>query len=224
MAYADVRLQLASLLKQAGRSVDSLRLIAVSKTKSVEQIRSVYAEGQREFGENYVDELLSKAEALKSLPDLHWVFIGQLQSNKIQRLVAAAHEIQTIASEKHARYVERYAQEYQKSAFPVWIHVNAEGEDQKFGVPPSAVATLAKFITSSCPHLELQGIMAIPPNTYNDKNATGSTPELYKTLVGLARRTGRGKLSLGMSSDLRLAINAGSDCVRIGTAIFGQRI
>ena len=215
-------MQIENFANDCGRDPRSVRLIAVSKTKPAEDIERVYRQGQREFGENYADELIEKAQTLAHLTDIHWVFIGQLQSNKIKRIVASAHEIQTIASEKHARYVDRYAQEYGKTRFPIYICVNAGDEDQKQGVALTDVAALAAFIGTKCPHLELQGIMAIPPATYADKSCT-VVPDLYRTLRERAHSVGKGKLSLGMSGDLRIAIAAGSDTVRIGTAIFGDR-
>jgi pyridoxal phosphate enzyme (YggS family) len=206
----------------AGRDSHAIRLIAVSKMKSITDIERIYDAGQRDFGENYVDELLEKSTKLACLPEVRWVYIGQLQSNKIQRLVRQCHEIQTIASIKHARYVQRYALEEKKSRFPVWIHVNAASEDQKAGTSAAEVPGLAAFISTECPNLELQGLMAIPPNSYSD-DVCNDVPQLYRDLRILANSVGLGKLSLGMSADLRLAVQAGSDCIRIGTAIFGQR-
>ena len=223
MGYSDVQNKIANLGKQTGRDPNSIRLIAVSKTHPADAVRSIYQMGQRDFGENYVSELLAKAEGLKDLPDLKWVFIGQLQTNKIQKLVAVASEIQTIAAEKHARYIERYVSEAGKKNYPVWIHINAEGEEQKFGASLEESLSIAQFIKDSCRHLELQGIMAIPPAVYNDESYDREIPDLYKKLIITARAIGKGKLSLGMSNDLRIAIAAGSDCIRIGTAIFGKR-
>lgn len=223
MGYSEVQKKVANASAQAGRDPHSIRLIAVSKTHSATSVRSIYAAGQRDFGENYVAELIAKAEELKDLTDLRWVFIGQLQSNKIQKLVSVAAEIQTIAAEKHARYIERYAAEFGHKKYPVWIHINSEGEDQKFGVTFEEGRAIAQFIEMSCPHLALQGIMAIPPAIYNDNSYPEKIPDLYHDLVAFARSIGLGKLSLGMSGDLRIAVAAGSDCVRIGTAIFGSR-
>jgi pyridoxal phosphate enzyme (YggS family) len=151
------------------------------------------------------------------------VFIGQLQSNKIQKLVQHAAEIQTLASEKHARYVDRYAKEFNKLSFPVWIQVNTGAEEQKFGIDLSQVDGLAKFVVEQCPHLCLMGIMAIPSAKFSDQTCQSKPPKLYEDLVAKASRVGKGLVSLGMSSDLEIAIYAGSHCVRIGTAVFGAR-
>ena len=222
-----ILLQIAEKAKAVGRAPASIRLLAVSKTHSTAKIREAYSLGLHQFGENYADELTIKAAELRDLPDLRLVFIGQLQSNKIQSIVRNAHEIQSIASEKHARYIERYASEFGKSHFPVWIVVNAADEPSKQGVTLASLPNLASFINDQCPHLTLMGIMAIPPASFSDaaweRSSDSSIPEVYKRLRLAANQTGEGKLSLGMSADLALAIAAGSDCVRIGTAIFGTR-
>lgn len=222
-----IKEKISGYLSQAGRPANAVRLVAVSKTFSAEKIQEAYELGIRDFGENYTDELIKKHEQLAHLRDIHWVFIGQLQSNKIQKIIRVADEIQSIASEKHARYIERYAEECGKNNFPVWLNVNAGDEDSKQGLRLEQVPQLAKFITEQCPHLSLQGLMAIPPAFYSDAQLRASSPtpipDLYITLRRLASTVGQGKLSLGMSNDLAIAILAGTDCVRIGSAIFGSR-
>ncbi len=212
---------------KANRQSASIRLIAVSKTFDAKLVREAYSCGLRDFGENYADELIEKSGQLADLVDIRWVFIGQLQSNKIQKIMSVADEVQSIVTEKHARYIQRYAHENGKSGFPVWICVNAGGESTKQGTSFLELPHLAKFIKNHCPNLELQGVMAIPPATFNDKiwleSGSERIPELYQNLRRVASSTGLGKLSLGMSSDLGLAIKTGSDCVRIGSAIFGAR-
>jgi pyridoxal phosphate enzyme (YggS family) len=198
-------------------------MIAVSKTKSTQDIEKVYHEGQRDFGENYADELIQKARSLKHLKDINWVFIGPLQSNKIQRLVEVCSEIQTVSSLKHARYIQRYASELHKTAFPVWIQVNIASEAQKHGVALSELQELQTFIESQCPNLELNGIMVVPPASYSDDAYPDSAPKLYMEIASTAKSVGKGKISLGMTSDLNIAVAAGSHCVRIGTAVFGRR-
>ena len=219
--------RISAAAADARRGSDKIRLLAVSKTHSADSIRAAYNAGLREFGENYADELAEKSASLADLPDIRLVFIGQLQSNKIQKIVKHADEIQSVASEKHARYIERYVSESGKNNFPVWIVINAGNEDAKRGVTFDELPALSAFIQKNCPHLKLQGVMAIPPAEYSDdawqKHSGREIPDLYKKLRAAASATGSGLLSLGMSSDLNLAIAAGSDCIRIGTAIFGKR-
>lgn len=196
-------------------------LIAVSKTQPESQVRAVFALGQRLFGENYAQELQDKAEALKDLP-IHWIYIGHLQSNKLKKIVTYASEIQTVASFEHARHIARHAREAEKTPFPIFLEVNAEGETSKSGIPAEDILPLAKRIETELPELKLRGLMVIPPDSYSDE-ACKDVPELYRKLRTLANQVGEGKLSLGMSNDLRIALEAGSDFVRVGTAIFGRR-
>jgi PLP dependent protein len=227
----DMQNLVAQLGQEFGQS-RSVQIIAVSKTKPPSAVEALHREGQLDFGENYVDELVEKANALKDFPHIRWIFIGQLQSNKIKKIMSWASEIQTVASEKQARYVDRYALELGKSPFPIYIQVNAGNEEQKSGVSETEAQDLARYILHKCPHVLLKGIMVIPPAQYSDKNnavendpdnVTPSATELYGAMRDLASKIGVGKLSMGMSSDLKLAIKHGSDCIRIGTALFGPR-
>jgi len=224
---ARVRHLVANIAESARRDKNSIRILPVSKTHDHHIIREAFDLGLREFGENYADELATKAEQLRDIKGIRWIFIGQLQSNKIQKIVANADEIQSIATEKHARYIERYAAQCGKKDFPVWIVVNAGDEDSKQGASFEELTSLCNYITHHCPTLKLQGLMAIPPAIYSDSSISPisdtNIPTIYKKLRSEASRVGAGKLSLGMSGDLALAITAGSDCVRIGTAIFGER-
>jgi pyridoxal phosphate enzyme (YggS family) len=198
------------------------RLVAVSKGQSADKIRDLYRRGQREFGENYVQELEEKAAQLTDLKDLRWVFIGALQSNKIQRIIRVASEIQTASSDKHLRYIDRLAAGAGKDPFPVFIEVNAGGEASKGGIAAAEVPSLV-VSSQSMPGISLQGIMVIPPAEIDDATyvlAGKDPPPMYRDLRLLADATGMGKLSLGMSGDYKTALAAGSDCVRIGRALF----
>ena len=199
-----------------------VRLLAVSKGQSVDKIRALYLEGQREFGENYLVELEEKADALKDLPDLRWVFIGQLQSNKIQRVVRVADEIQSVASEKHVRYISRYAAEIERQNYPIFLEVNCD-EEQKGGADQATAVALSAVISADYKNLDLRGLMSIPPEKYSDAFCQGNVPSVYSTLASLAKSIGRGELSLGMTGDREIALKAGSTCLRIGRALFGAR-
>lgn len=216
---------IADAARRAGRNPTAIRLLAVSKTKPAEDIRALYAQGQRWFGENYADELIKKAESLKDL-DIKWSFIGQLQSNKIARLIPIVAEIQTVSSEKHLRFIDRYARECNKSPFPIFLEVNIGQEDSKAGFSLTAAQELAKRIPAEFPNVDLRGLMAIPPSDIQDTSpgqTIDSPPKIYLDLAQAAVSVGKGELSLGMSGDLGLAIAAGSTCVRIGRALFGAR-
>ncbi len=196
-------------------------LIAVSKTQPDSAVRAVFALGQRRFGENYAQELAEKAESLKDLA-IHWIYIGHLQSNKLKKIVTYAAEIQTVASYDHAKHIARHAADLGKTPYPIYLEINAADEESKSGLSKKEILPLASKIKAELPELTLKGLMAIPPDTYTDE-AFETVPPLYTELRALADQVGEGKLSLGMSNDLRLALEAGSDFVRVGTAIFGRR-
>lgn len=209
----------------AGRTPSSIELVAVSKTQSLTCVRALYQLGQHSFGENYVQELLVKAAACRDL-DIRWVFIGALQSNKIAKLVAVAAEIQTVASLKHAELIALAARQQQKSPYPIYIAVNADPltEPQKNGLHAADLPDFLQAIKPWQRELAVQGVMAVPPPLTAVDLTPGSVPTpLYQSLRALARQVGDGKLSLGMSQDLEMAIAVGSTCVRIGSALMGER-
>ena len=214
--FRRVHTKIEQLCRAAGRPPP--RLIVASKGRSVAAITALHAMGQRDFGENYLTELEQKAQQLQAL-NLNWIFIGVLQSNKIARIVRFCNEIQSLASLKHARYIDRYAAQFDKQPFPVYLAVNIGAEPQKTGFAVAGVESAAAQIVTHCPQLQLEGIMAVPPSTYCDRNWQ-QLPPPYRTLQQLASRCGNGKLSLGMSADLALALRAGSTCVRIGRDFF----
>lgn len=218
--------KISLIATETGRAGADLRLLAVSKTHPPESIAQLHALGVREFGENYAQELALKSEALQN-QDIRFVFIGSLQSNKIPLIVRHAAEIQSVASLKHASLIAKEAAKIGKTPYPVYILVNAGDEASKSGVPLPEAISLAHAISRSCPDLSLEGIMAIPPPLDENRLTSPSpglkVPALYRELRSLADQIGRGRLSLGMSDDLEEAIAAGSNCIRIGTALFGPR-
>lgn len=203
-------------------SSSSPELIAVSKKQPADAVRALFASGQKIFGENYAQELSEKAEALKDL-QIQWIYIGHIQSNKIKKIVQHANEIQTVASFEHAKLIARHAEDFGKVPYPVFLEINAGEEAGKSGVLRSELLPLAKRIAEELPQLRVRGLMAIPPDEFSDA-AYSEVPELYKELKKLAGSIGEGKLSLGMSGDLGIAVLAGSDYVRVGTALFGPRL
>ncbi len=217
-----VRSRIAAACQACGRPMEAVELLAVTKTHSSERIRALYECGLRRFGENYTQEMLAKANELRDL-DLEWVFIGQIQSNKLRKIVAVASEIQTVASLKHAQAIATYAEEFAKKNYPIYLSVNAGNESSKGGLVMDDVVGLAREIANSLPILRIKGIMAIPPLAAATCNRTDAIPTLYSQLAQLASLVGEGQLSLGMSNDLEMAIAAGSTCVRIGTDLLGQR-
>jgi hypothetical protein len=189
-------------------------LVAVSKTQPAEAIREAYASGQRDFGENYVQEWREKADALADLPDLRWHFVGSLQTNKVKYLAGRVHAIHAVDREELAREISRrFAQK--GAVARVLLEVNTGGEATKGGCPPAAAPALAEAVRA-LPALELAGLMCIPPPEDDPR------PH-FQLLRRLRDALGLRELSMGMSADWRVAVEEGATLVRIGTAVFGER-
>jgi len=189
-------------------------LVAVSKTHPAGAIREAYAAGLRDFGENYAQEWREKADALADLADLRWHFIGGLQTNKVKYLAGRVAAIHTLDRPELAREVSRRFQAKGATAC-VYLEVNTGGETTKSGCAPADAPALAEA-ARALPALELAGVMGIPP--------PGEDPRPhFRMLRALRDRLGLAGLSIGMSADWRVAIEEGSTCVRIGTAIFCAR-
>jgi pyridoxal phosphate enzyme (YggS family) len=189
-------------------------LVAVSKTQPPEAIREAWAAGQREFGENYAQEWREKADALADLEGLRWHFIGGLQTNKVKYLAGRVAAIHTVDRLDLAREIsKRFAARGVTAR--VFLEVNTGGEATKSGCAPAAATALAEAVRA-LPALHLAGLMCIPPPAEDPR------PH-FRTLRALRDGLGLAELSMGMSADWRIAIEEGSTCVRIGTAIFGER-
>ncbi len=222
--FHDILNRISAAAASSKRAPSEIECIAVSKFQSIQDIMSMAQLGHRSFGENYVDELVQKAEALSHL-NLHWVFIGQIQSNKISKLMVWASEIQTVTQEKQLRLISNCLEKQSRLDFPIYIQVNLDPEDPRPGLGAEEAQALSKKIMLEYPRLSLQGIMSIPSEKMSAAaSRDGSPPELFKELAELAKKIGLGKLSLGMSQDLEAAIASGSTCIRVGTAIFGKRV
>jgi pyridoxal phosphate enzyme (YggS family) len=189
-------------------------LVAVSKTQPAEAIREAYAVGQRDFGENYAQEWRDKADALSDLADLRWHFIGGLQTNKVKYLAGRVAAIHTVDRIELAREISRRFAAKGATA-RAFLEVNVAGEATKSGCAPADVAALADA-ARALPAIELAGLMCIPPPQDDPR------PH-FRALRALRDRLGLAGLSMGMSADWRIAIEEGSTCVRIGTAVFGER-
>lgn len=221
-AWQDVRTRIARAAQQAGRDPGSVRLLAVSKTFASEAVRAVHALGQREFGENYVQEGSRKAEALSDLADLEWHLIGPLQSNKA---AIAARRFAWVHTVDRAKIAVRLSAARPAHAPPlnICVQVNASGEASKSGVAPAEAVPLARSV-AALPGLRLRGIMGIPEPTDDPVRRRAQFRVLAQCLdackaAGLSLDT----LSMGMSADLEEAIAEGATLVRVGTAIFGAR-
>ena len=260
---ASVRERVAEACRRSGRDPEEVTIVAVSKTKPEEDIMDLYRAGQRDFGENYVQELREKEEHLPK--DIRWHMIGHLQRNKVKYIAGYVAMIHSVDSARLAQEIEKEAARHDR-VIPVLIEVNVAGEDTKFGVSPEDLPELCAFIRT-LPHVQLRGLMTSAPLTDNpeedrpvfrkmsqlsvDMNSENDNNKMngviretdfsdVSTAVDSLRpanevsndpdrddlgRIGKrnGILSMGMSGDFEIAVEEGSNCVRIGTTIFGAR-
>ncbi|RUO60493.1 YggS family pyridoxal phosphate-dependent enzyme [Pseudidiomarina insulisalsae] len=218
----EVRMSIESACQQCNRSPESVQLLAVSKTQPASAIQHLYAAGQRDFGENYLQEALLKQQQLTDLHDLTWHFIGPIQSNKTRDIAAHFTWVQSIDRKKIARRLS----EQRPSHLPplqVLIQVNIDDEASKSGVAAEQVSDLAAYI-DDLPQLELRGLMTIPAADTDSDQQQASFTAMQRLFSGLTSQYSTvDTLSMGMSNDLAAAIAAGSTMVRVGTALFGKR-
>jgi pyridoxal phosphate enzyme (YggS family) len=177
-------------------------------------IREAFAAGQRDFGENYAQEWREKADALAELDGIRWHFIGGLQTNKVKYLAGRVAAIHTVDRLELAREISRRFAAKGATA-RVFLEVNVGGEATKSGCAPGDAPALAEA-ARALPALEVAGLMCIPP-------AEADPRPHFRALRALRDALGLAELSMGMSADWRIAIEEGSTCVRVGTAIFGER-
>jgi pyridoxal phosphate enzyme (YggS family) len=210
---AAVRERIARAAGRAHRDPAGILLLAVTKVFPASAIREAYALGLREFGENYVQEFEGKAPEVADLAGARFHLIGHLQSNKSRKAAELFQAIQTVDSAKLARRLNEAG-----SPLDVMIEVKLSEEDAKSGADPAEIPDLIAAVRA-CPHLRLAGLMTMPP--WSD-DPEASRP-YFRRLGELAAKHGLDGLSMGMSHDLETAIEEGSTCVRVGTALFGKR-
>jgi PLP dependent protein len=210
---AAVRARIERACERARRDPAGITLLAVTKIFPAEAIQQAYDLGLREFGENYVQEFEGKAPVVGGLPGARFHLIGHLQSNKAGKAAELFQVVQTVDSAKLARRLHDAGR-----AIDVMLEVKLSQEGTKSGVDPSGVPALIEAVRG-CANLRLRGLMTMPPWSEDPE-----APRAYfRGLRELAERQGLGELSMGMSNDLETAIEEGSTCVRVGTALFGKR-
>jgi hypothetical protein len=216
-----VKQRIGAAARAAGRSADSVQLVAVSKTFPPEAVREAAGAGQRDFGENYVQEGIEKIQALEDL-NLVWHYIGPIQSNKTRAIAAHFDWVHSIDREKIAARLSE-ARAADRAELQVCIQVNVSGEASKSGVAPEEVASLVKKV-AGLPRLRLRGLMAVPEPTPDQELQRRRFAQL-RGLRDALNRDGFAldALSMGMSADLEAAIAEGATMVRVGTAVFGER-
>ncbi len=223
-SLASARERLRRALEEAGRSPTSATLLAVSKTKPAEMLRQAWQHGQREFGENYLQEALDKQVALEDLDGIVWHFIGPLQSNKTR---AVAEQFAWVHSVDRLKIAKRLSEQRPATLPPlnVCLQVNISREATKSGVLPEDAFALAQEI-AALPGLALRGLMAIPAPAETleaQRQPLAALRQLLETLQTALPDAPLDTLSMGMSDDLEAAVLEGATLVRLGTAIFGAR-
>jgi pyridoxal phosphate enzyme (YggS family) len=212
---------LAKAAADAGRPADHIRLLAVSKKKPLEAILAAVSAGQREFGENFVQEGIAKI-TVNGRDDLVWHFIGHLQANKTKAVAENFHWVHTIDRLKIAERLSRQ-RPFHADALNVCIEVNVDAEENKSGVSPAELPELAAAI-AKLPRLRLRGLMCLPAIRHDFDEQRKPFAALRKMLESLqASGLTLDTLSMGMSADYAAAIAEGATMVRIGTALFGVR-
>jgi pyridoxal phosphate enzyme (YggS family) len=222
-ALGAVRARVEAAATAAGRDPGTVRLLAVSKTHPASAVRDAYEAGQRDFGENYVQELVQKADELRDLPDLRWHLIGHLQRNKAKQVAPLLSLLHTVDSWELARELDKRLEAgAPERVLPVLVEVSIAGEAQKHGLAPEDLPELLQGI-ETLPRLALRGLMCVPPFTEDPAGARPHFERLAALRDAHGGQTRLPELSMGMTSDLEQAVAAGATWVRVGTAIFGAR-
>jgi pyridoxal phosphate enzyme (YggS family) len=212
----------------AGALPSRVTLVAVSKSQPIEAIEALYRLGQRDFGENYVQELLGKAERLRSMDcdGIRWHFIGHLQTNKVKVLLPWIHAIHSVDSERLAAELDKRWRAFRADEgtpkLPCFLEVNIDREESKSGVLPEDAVAVATSISTRATGLKLEGLMAIPAPHSDVSEMRRAFAKVRELELNCQPHTA-GRLSMGMSGDYELAIAEGATHVRIGTALFGVR-
>jgi pyridoxal phosphate enzyme (YggS family) len=224
---AHIRERMVLAAKRAGRTPEDIALMAVSKTQSAERIREAHEAGLRLFGENRVQEFAEKAGALRDLGDAQWHLIGHLQSNKARKAAELFAAVDSVDSLRLAERLNAAAESLEKQ-LAVLVEINVGGEAAKSGVAPDS-SDLEELLLAAprLEHLEFRGLMTVPPFTDNPEEVRPHFRRLRELRDQIAARklpaVRMDALSMGMSHDFEVAIEEGSTCVRVGTAIFGER-
>jgi pyridoxal phosphate enzyme (YggS family) len=222
-----VKDRITSAASRSGRNAGDIALMAVTKTQAAERIREAYDAGQRLFGENRVQEFAARAGALQDLLNAEWHMIGHLQTNKVTRTAELFSAVDSVDSLKLAEKMDAAARQLGRK-LDVLIEINVGGESAKSGVAPDS-ATLEELLLAA-PRLQalvFRGLMTVPPFTDDPEDARPYFRKLRELRDAIAARklpaVAMSQLSMGMSHDFEVAIEEGSTCVRVGTAIFGER-
>ncbi len=218
-----VKQNIEQACKESGRPADSVKLIAVSKTKPLEDLQQAYAYGCRDFGENKVQELVEKYEKMPK--DIRWHMIGHLQRNKVKYIVDKVYLIHSVDSLRLAEEISKEAVK-QHVNVSVLVEVNVAGEESKFGTDVEAAVCLVEEI-AKLPGICVKGLMTIAPYVENAEENRIYFAKLKQIYVDIINKNIDNicmeELSMGMTGDYQVAITEGATYVRVGTGIFGER-
>ena len=219
----EVEKRIQAACDRAGRKREEVTLIAVSKTKPVETLQEAYDLGVRIFGENKVQELTAKYEALPK--DIHWHMIGHLQTNKVKYIIDKAELIHSVDSLKLAETIEKEAAKHDLIA-DILVEVNVAEEESKFGMKMEEVIPFVEKV-SAFPHVRVRGLMTIAPFIEDPEENRSIFADLHKLYIDIKKKNHDNDtvsvLSMGMTNDYEVAIEEGATMVRVGTGIFGAR-
>ena len=219
----EVEKRIQAACDRAGRKREEVTLIAVSKTKPVETLQEAYDLGVRIFGENKVQELTAKYEALPK--DIHWHMIGHLQTNKVKYIIDKAELIHSVDSLKLAETIEKEAAKHDLIA-DILVEVNVAEEESKFGMKMEEVIPFVEKV-SAFPHVRVRGLMTIVPFVEDPEENRSIFADLHKLYIDIKKKNHDNDtvsvLSMGMTNDYEVAIEEGATMVRVGTGIFGAR-
>lgn len=209
--------------QKSGRRVEDITVIAVSKTVEVERIRVALEEGFVDLGENKVQELMEKYDALGE--NCQWHLIGHLQTNKVKYIIDKVRMIHSVDSIELAEEIQKRALKVNRT-IDILIQVNVSGEESKFGISPGEVEAFIRKL-STFDHIKVKGLMTIAPYAENQEDIRGVFKQLKKIFIDINAENidniNMEFLSMGMSNDFEVAIEEGANIVRIGTLIFGKR-
>ena len=221
--FQSVEARIQAACDRAGRSRKEVTLIAVSKTKPVEMLQTIYDAGSRDFGENKVQEMCDKIELLPA--DIRWHMIGHLQTNKVKYIVGRVSLIHSVDSLHLAQEIEKQAAKLDVIV-PILVEVNIAEEESKFGIHKEETISLVREV-ATLPHIRIQGLMTIAPYVENPEDNRAYFRGIKQLSVDIARENidnvSMDCLSMGMTGDYEVAIEEGATMVRVGTGIFGER-
>ncbi len=219
----NIMLRARAAAEKSGRSLEDIKIIAVTKTVDVDRINSVYEYGLRDMGENWVQELLEKYDRLPS--DIKWHIIGHLQTNKVKYIVDKVQMIHSVDSLELAKEIDTRAARHQRKV-DILLQVNVSGEETKFGISPDKVNEYISVL-SGMENIALKGLMTIAPYAQDPQDVRPVFRNLYNIYIDIKSKrydnVSMDYLSMGMSNDFEVAIEEGANVVRIGTSIFGKR-